>query len=305
MGYCMNAFIDFEHPLDILVHVIIGGEGTLAFIAEAVLNTVPDLPYKMTGMLYFENPEIACNAIHDLKSTGAAALEFMDRASLHSVENMPGVPALLKDLSSRASAILCEFQESSEVKLIRKIRKGQARFCKITIDCYSPNFTQDPKEQAIMWKIRKGMYPSVAGMRARGTSALMEDFTFPVERLGEAVVDVQNLFEKYSYENGIIFGHAKDGNLHFVISQSFSHEEDIDHYKKFNDELFDLILNKYDGAVKAEHSSGRAVSAFIEKEWGAGCVPGHEKIKKVALTRQICLIPGIIITEDKLTTFII
>ena len=86
----MNAFIDFEHPLDILVHVIIGGEGTLAFIAEAVLNTVPDLPYKMTGMLYFENPEIACNAIYDLKSTGAEALEFMDRASLRSVEDMPG-----------------------------------------------------------------------------------------------------------------------------------------------------------------------------------------------------------------------
>ena len=93
----MNAFLDFEHPLDILVHVIIGGEGTLAFIAEAVLNTVPDLPYKMTGMLYFENPEIACNSIYDLKSTGAEALEFMDRASLRSVENMPGVPLLLKE----------------------------------------------------------------------------------------------------------------------------------------------------------------------------------------------------------------
>jgi len=110
VGYCMNAFIDFEHPLDILVHVIIGGEGTLAFIAEAVLNTVPDLPYKMTGMLYFENPEIACNSIYDLKSTGAEALEFMDRASLRSVESMPGVPALLKDLSPLAAAILCEFQ---------------------------------------------------------------------------------------------------------------------------------------------------------------------------------------------------
>ena len=98
VGYCMNAFIDFEHPLDILIHVIIGGEGTLAFIAEAVLNTVPDLPHKMTAMLYFENSVIACNAIHDLKSTGAEALEFMDRASLRSVEDMPGVPSLLKEL---------------------------------------------------------------------------------------------------------------------------------------------------------------------------------------------------------------
>ena len=113
VGYCMNAFIDFEHPLDILAHLIIGGEGTLAFIAEAVLNTVPDLPYKMTGMLYFESPEEACQAIFDLKNTEAAALEFMDRASLRSVEEMTGVPAFLKTLPSKASAILCEFQENT------------------------------------------------------------------------------------------------------------------------------------------------------------------------------------------------
>jgi len=299
VGYCMNAFIDFEHPLDMLVHLIVGGEGTLAFIAEAVLNTVPDLPHKMTGMLYFENPEIACNAIYELKNTGAAALEFMDRASLRSVENMPGVPELLKDLPSRASAILCEFQESSHQQLLDKYKNAKPVFAGLPL-IIAPEFTQDAGQQAMMWKIRKGMYPSVAGMRARGTSALMEDFTFPVERLGQGVLDVQNLFEKYNYENGIIFGHAKDGNLHFVISQSFFSEEDIAHYEKFNDELFDLILNKYDGALKAEHSSGRAVSAFVEKEWGSDAYRVMKRLKNVIDPANL-LNPGIIITEDKLT----
>jgi D-lactate dehydrogenase len=299
VGYCMNAFIDFEHPLDILTHVIVGGEGTLAFIAEAVLNTVPDLPHKMTGMLFFENPVVACNSIFDLKNTGAEALEFMDRASLRSVENMPGVPTLLKDLPSQASSILCEFQESTHERLLEKFENARHLLGKLPL-LVQPNFTQDTKEQAIMWKIRKGMYPSVAGMRARGTSALMEDFTFPVERLGEAVLDVQRLFDKYNYENGIIFGHAKDGNLHFVISQSFSSDEDIDLYRRFNDDLFDLILNKYDGALKAEHSSGRAVSAFIEKEWGSDAYRIMKRLKNIIDPSNL-LNPGIIITEDKLT----
>jgi len=299
VGYCMNAFLDFEHPLDILVHVIVGGEGTLAFIAEAVLNTVPDLPHKITGMLYFENPEKACNAIYDLKNTGAAALEFMDRASLRSVEEMPGVPALLKDLPAHASAILCEFQESTLQQLLDKYESAKPVFARLPL-IIAPAFTQDPGQQAMMWKIRKGMYPSVAGMRARGTSALMEDFTFPVERLGQGVLDVQKLFEKYNYENGIIFGHAKDGNLHFVISQSFFSKEDIAHYEKFNDELFDLILNKYDGALKAEHSSGRAVSAFIEKEWGSDAYQIMKRLKSVIDPANL-VNPGIIITEDKLT----
>lgn len=299
VGYCMNAFIDFERPLDILTHVIIGGEGTLAFIAEAVLTTVPDLPCKMTAMLYFENPEIACNAISDLITTRAEALEFMDRASLRSVENMPGVPELLKQLPSEASAILCEFQETNSERLLEKYENATSILSGLPL-LFAPNFTLDAKEQAILWKIRKGMYPSVAGMRARGTSALMEDFTFPVERLGEAVVDVQLLFEKYNYENGIIFGHAKDGNLHFVISQSFFSKEDIDRYEKFNDDLFDLILNKYDGALKAEHSSGRAVSAYIEKEWGTQAYQIMKRLKNCIDPTNL-LNPGIIITEDKLT----
>ncbi len=299
VGYCMNAFVDFEKPLDILTHVIIGGEGTLAFIAEAVLHTVPDLPCKMTAMLYFENPEKACNAIPDLIITGAAALEFMDRASLRSIENMPGVPELLKKLPSEASAILCEFQETNQERLLEKYENARPIFSKLPL-LIPHNFTQDAKEQAILWKIRKGMYPSVAGMRARGTSALMEDFTFPVERLGEAVLDVQMLFEKFNYENGIIFGHAKDGNLHFVISQSFFSKEDIDRYEKFNNELFDLILHKYDGALKAEHSSGRAVSAFIEKEWGTEAYQIMKRLKTIIDPTNL-LNPGIIITEDKLT----
>jgi len=299
VGYCMNAFIDHEHPLDILTHLIVGGEGTLAFIAEAVLNTVPDLPYKITGMLYFQDPVIACNAIHQLKSTGAEALEFMDRASLRSVENMPGVPGLLKDLPAEASAILCEFQESSEEKLLIKFENARAVFALLPL-LVPPDFTLDAGLQAMMWKIRKGMYPSVAGMRASGTSALLEDFTFPVERLGEAVVDIQKLFREFNYANGIIFGHAKDGNLHFVVSQRFFTQEDIDHYQKFNDALFDIILNKYDGALKAEHSTGRAVSAFVEKEWGKDAYEIMRRLKKVIDPSNL-LNPGIIITEDKLS----
>lgn len=299
VGYCMNAFVDFEHPLDMLAHLIIGGEGTLAFIAEAVLNTVPDLPYKMTAMLYFDTPEAACNTIPALKSTGAEALEFMDRASLRSVEDMPGVPSFLKTLSPTASAILCEFQENTQAALEEKYERAKPVFAQLPL-LFQPDFTQNPQEQALLWKIRKGMYPSVAGMRAKGTSALMEDFTFPVERLGEAVVDVQHLFDKYNYENGIIFGHAKDGNLHFVISQSYATQPDIDHYEKFNDELFDLVLSKYGGALKGEHSSGRAVSAYIETEWGTDAYQVMKKLKAlIDPTHQ--LNPGIIVTDDKLT----
>ncbi|MCB0687720.1 MAG: FAD-binding oxidoreductase [Saprospiraceae bacterium] len=299
VGYCLNAFLDFDHPLDILAHVIIGGEGTLAFIAEAVLHTIPDLPYKITGMLYFDSPATACNAIFDLKKTGAEALEFMDRASLKSVEDMPGVPDFFKTLPDQTSAILCEFQETTESALLQKYEDAKSIFSDLPL-IRKPEFTQDTNLQALLWKIRKGMYPSVASMRAKGTSTLLEDFTFPVERLGDAVVDIQKLFKKYNYANGIIFGHAKDGNLHFAVSQSFISAEDIDHYEKFNDDLFDLVVDKYDGALKGEHSTGRAVSAFVEKEWGPAAYRIMKELKELVDPHKL-LNPGIIITEDKHT----
>lgn len=299
VGYCINAFLDYDHPLDILAHVIIGGEGTLAFIAEATLNTIPDLPYKMTGMLFFENPKDACDAIFKLKMTGAEALEFMDRASLKSIECMPGVPAFIRDLPPTAAAILCEFQETSPDTLQDKFTNASSTFKTLPL-IREPSFTLDDQEQALLWKIRKGMYPSVAGMRSSGASTLLEDFTLPVERLGDAVVDIQQLFEKYEYHTGIIFGHAKDGNLHFAISLSFATPEEVDHYEKFNDELFSLILEKYDGALKGEHSTGRAVSAYVEKEWGPDAYHIMKKLKALIDPNGI-LNPGIIITQDEFT----
>ena len=229
-GYGLNAFLDYNHPLDILAHLLIGAEGTLGFIAEAVLETVADLPHKMTGMLYFESPEAACRVIPELISTGAEALEFMDRASLRSVENMKSVPEILKTLPDNAAAILCEFQSNTEGGLLEKWQRGQPIIEKLPL-LSKPFFTQNAGEQAIMWKIRKGMYPSVASVRASGTAAMLEDLTFPVAKLGDAIVDVQALFKKYNYENGIIFGHAKDGNLHFCISQSFATDAEIARFR--------------------------------------------------------------------------
>ena len=296
VGYSLNAFVDHTHPLDILAHLLIGGEGTLAFISRAVLRTVPDHPCKVTGMLYFSDPRSACDAIPALRDTGAAALEFMDRASLRSVEHIPGVPAFFREMTERECAILCEYQDETDAKVKARQRSAEDLIGQLPLT-RPPEFTSDTGAQALLWKIRKGMYPSVAGMRATGTSALMEDCTFPVERLGEAIEDVQDLFLRHGYDNGIIFGHAKDGNLHFVVSQSFAGTAEVAHYKQFNDDLFSLVLDKYQGSLKGEHSTGRAVTPFVETEWGTAAYDVMKKLKRL-IDPDVLLNPGIIVGTD-------
>jgi D-lactate dehydrogenase len=121
VGYSLNAFIDHEHPLDIMAHLLIGAEGTLAFIAEAVLETVPDHPCKSTALLYFPDIYAACQAIAPLTNAGAMMVELMDRASLRAVEDLKGMPAVVKTLPPEAAALLIEFQESTPEALAQRV----------------------------------------------------------------------------------------------------------------------------------------------------------------------------------------
>ena len=295
-GYSLNAFIDFDRPVDIFRHVLVGSEGTLAFIAEAVLKSVPDLPVKVTGFLLFPDLHAACAAIVPLRDVGAAALELLDRASLKSVENQPGIPPGIKALPQGAAALLVEFHGREESVRAELERVALATAADLTL-MEPARFTHDPVEQALLWKIRSGTFPSVGAVRKRGTTVLIEDVAFPIESLADAAVDLTKLFAKHGYDEAIIFGHAKDGNLHFVITQSFNDQAAVDRYARFIDDVVELVVKKYDGALKAEHGTGRNMAPFVEAEWGPEAKAVMEKLKDLVDPLRL-LNPGVILNAD-------
>jgi D-lactate dehydrogenase len=297
VGYSVNAFIDYEHPLDIMAHLLIGAEGTLGFIAEAVLQTVPDYPAKSTALLYFPDIYAACQAIVPLTEAGAEAVELMDRASLRSIEHMAGVPAVIKTLSDTAAALLVEFQANTYEEVQAKILKFVDLSPELAL-LEQPVFTTDPIEQAFLWKVRKGMFPAVGAVRASGTTVLLEDIAVPVAQLGDAILDLQELFRKHGYSNAIIFGHAKDGNIHFVVTQAFDTPEEVTRYDRFLKEVVKLVVKKYEGALKAEHGTGRNMAPFVETEWGPEVYRIMKALKQVVDPENL-LNPGVIINHDQ------
>ncbi|MHB1177467.1 MAG: FAD-binding and (Fe-S)-binding domain-containing protein [Daejeonella sp.] len=297
VGYSLNSFIDYSHPLDILSHLLIGAEGTLGFIAEAVMETVPDYAYKSTAFIYFQDIYSACQAIRPLTDTGAEAVELMDRASLRSIENIKGVPPILKTLPEPAAALLVEYQGNTVEELSAKIDNLRP-FTNSFLLLEPVKFTVDTIEQAFYWKLRKGMFPAVGAVRASGTTVILEDIAFPVDQLGDAILDLHVLFAKYKYDNAIIFGHAKDGNIHFVITQSFNFASEVDRYDRFLQEVVELVVKKYDGTLKAEHGTGRNMSPFVETEWGADAYQIMKSLK-AAIDPDNLLNPGVIINENK------
>ncbi len=295
-GYSLNAFLDFDRPVDIFRHLLVGSEGTLAFIAEAVLKAVPDLPVKVTGFLIFPDLHAACAAIVPLREAGAAALELLDRASLKSVEDQPGAPANIKALPNRAAAMLVEFQGRDESGREDLGRGALATAAGLNL-LEPARFTHDSREQALIWKLRSGTFPSVGAVRKRGTTVIIEDVAFPIDRLADAAMDLTKLFAKHGYGEAIIFGHAKDGNLHFVITQSFNDQAAIDRYARFMDDVVELVVKKYDGALKAEHGTGRNMAPFVEAEWGPEAKAVMEQLKNLVDPARL-LNPGVILNDD-------
>ncbi len=295
-GYALNAFLDFTRPVDIFAHLLVGSEGTLAFIAEAVLETVPDPPIKSTALLLFSDIHAACSAIGALSEAGAAALEIMDRAALASVEDQAGVPSYFRQLPKDAAGLLIEFQASSEAQRGQFERLANQAILGMSL-LHPARFTTDPTEQAKLWKIRKGMFPSVGAVRASGTTAIIEDIAVPVERIADAAADLRSLFLKHGYANAILFGHAKDGNLHFVITQGFNTEPEIARYSRFMEDVVEMVVGRYDGALKAEHGTGRNMAPFVQTEWGPEAYRIMREIKSVVDPLNL-LNPGVLINPD-------
>jgi D-lactate dehydrogenase len=295
-GYSLNALLDYERAVDILAHLLIGAEGTLGFIAEAVLRTVPDLPVKYTGLLIYPSMHAACASIVAWREAGAAALEVMDRAALRSVDTQAGIPAEIAGLPDGATGLLVELQAADE-----RTRPDLERAAAETVGSMplllAPRFTHAAAGQAQLWRIRSGLFPSVGAVRRSGTTVIIEDVAFPLPSLADAAVDLTRLFRVHGYADAIVFGHAKDGNLHFVISQSFNRQADVDQYARFMDDVVPLVVDRYDGALKAEHGTGRNMAPFVEKEWGADAVAIMRRLKALVDPDHL-LNPGVILNDD-------
>ncbi len=296
VGYSLNAFLDYSEPLDIFSHLLVGGEGTLAFISEAVLQTIPDLPYKATALLYYRDIYAACQAILPLVGVGAEMVELMDRAALHSIENMPGIDPNVKTLPETAAAMLIEFQEADLTSLETRVNECLNKIKEFSL-LNTPEFARDAEKRDFLWKVRKGLFPTVGAVRSKGTTVILEDIAFPVNLLDNAILDLQALFVKYQYTNAIIFGHAKDGNIHFVITQSFDKPADVVRYDQFIREVVELVVDKYNGTLKAEHGTGRNMAPFVETEWGLDAYIIMKRIKAASDPMNL-LNPGVIINND-------
>ena len=292
-GLNILPFIEHDDPFDIIAHLMVGSEGTLAFLAEATMTTLPILPYSASALIYFTDTRNACSAVIQLKQNPVSAVELFDYKALcsvkDSVEDFNHLPA-----STMALLIKVEAETKDELnEQINTVNQTIAQFSTLRPHA----FTSDPDIVNQYWAIRSGIFPSVGSMRPVGTTCLIEDVAFPIHHLVEATEELQQLLEHHHYDDAVIYGHALEGNYHFIINQRFDTQDEINRYEALMNDVAHLVVDHYDGSLKAEHGTGRNMAPFVEREWGKDAFQLMKEVKQLFDPNNI-FNPGVIFNDD-------
>jgi len=293
MGYSLNAFLDHDKPVEILTRLMVGSEGTLGFLGEITMGLVPLKSLKATNLLVFESLDQANETLMEIIGHKPAAIELMDRTSLAALDGQDLLPKELKSrITDQTAAVLVEFesddQESLDAALLSSLEISKAL---VSVD------VTEPKLRNQLWVMRKNLYAIVAKARPQGTTALLEDVAVPPEKLTSACQSLAALCEKHGYGKPVIFGHVRDGNIHFMISDDFSEPKRIKAFELFTKDMVDLILD-LGGNLKAEHGTGRAMAPFVEAQFGSDLYQIIREIKHGFDPAGI-MNPGVIIASSE------
>ena len=304
-GLNLRPLVAYDDPFDIIAHSIVGSEGTLAFLSEVTMKTLKDYPFKASAMVYFMTMKESCEAVVAMKKMKAGeedleysaenlvvkSAEMLDYKSLSSVDD-PVYLQYKQDVDAgkiegvapgdyhNLTAILTETKGITHEQLMEKIEK--IKECLGQFKLYIPaEFTEDPAVYGKYWAIRSGIFPSVGGTRPVGTSCLIEDVAFPIESLPEATVKLQKLIADHGYDDACIYGHAFEGNYHFILNQSFADEHEVARYAEMMRDVAKLVVEGYDGSLKAEHGTGRNMAPFVKYEWGEKAYEVMKELKAI------------------------
>ena len=298
-GLTILPFAECDDPFEIITRLIPGSEGTLVFLAEATFRTGRIAPAGESVLLLFPTVRSACEAVAAMKATGAlTAAEFFDRKAIRAVEKDFPELAGLPD-GAGAVLVMTEGEPEEVAERRRKVEAALAPFepCGGEGGGSSPAFTGDPAVTGKWWAMRSGIFPSVGGAREIGTTCLIEDVAVPVPRLADFTEDLQRLFADHGYHDAVIYGHALEGNWHFILNQHFDTPQAVGQYDRMMRAVVRLVTEKYGGSLKAEHGTGRNMAPFVRAEWGDKAYRLMQDVKALFDPDNI-FNPGVIFNED-------
>ena len=261
-----------------LTRLLIGSEGTLAVITEAVLKLTP-LPVAKSGLVaHYQNVEQCASVIAAImkEPQGPSALEFLDSGSLDLIRSRN--PGMLPDDSRAMLMIEVDGTE-------HEISETTTR---LLAACQNSGLLQAKPVQntADLWKARKTLSPL---LRDIAPKKINEDIVVPVDKIPELLAGLASLSRQYQIPN-VNFGHAGNGNIHVNLLIDPDNPGESTRAYECLDQIFDLVI-RLNGTLSGEHGIGSEKRPYITKELDEATLALMKQIKLTFDPRNI-LNPG-------------
>ncbi len=296
-GYRLCALLDAETPLEIFRRLVVGSEGTLAVIAEAVIETVAVPARTAVTWLHFADVDAAVAPVSELVAVGASAVELVGAELLHvAADTIPGAPADWSELPPHSAALLVELSADDDAALDSMQRAAADVIAGHELLRAPTPFAGEPRAVANAWRVRNGKFGLFGRVRPPGSSMILEDIVVRPDRFAACVTTIQELMARHGFPPNVS-GHVSAGNVHFYLTPMFGDPAEVQRFEALVSDLVALVVDEHDGSLKGEHGTGRMMAPFVEREWGATATEMMWRIKQLADPDGV-LGPGVVLNRD-------
>lgn len=260
--------------------LLVGSEGTLGVVTRATLELAGRPEQIQGGRAVFDSFSDAVDAISDAVRSGVdvAKIELMDEtsatmANAYTDSSLPDAPM-----------VFLEFHANHGIE-------DEIEFCRSVFEAHDVSRFEiaEGTEMDDLWQLRREMAFAVESYDPDLSPHHLGDVTVPISKYPDMVRLVRRIANEYDLLIPC-FGHAGDGNLHYIVLVDESDDEYIERALEAQTEIVHTAI-EWDGTCTGEHGIGRGKREYLELEHGEDSVEVMRRIKR-ALDPNDTLNPG-------------
>jgi FAD/FMN-containing dehydrogenase/Fe-S oxidoreductase len=279
-------------PLN-LAKLIVGSEGTLAVVTEALLNLVPLPKHRGLVMVHYDRLESALESLEDILPGGPSAVEIIDRMMLDlAASNLEAARQLAPVRGQPDALLLVEFSSDDAAEVAERAGELESRLARRRdVGPRVPGLDAESRDG--LWRVRNagmGLLYGIPGQRK--PVSFVEDAAVSPEKLPEFARRFKAILAAHG-TIGSFYGHASVGCLHVRPLLNLKDPAEVAAMRAIAEEVADLVL-EFGGAMSGEHGDGLARSMWNEKLFGPVVYQAFRQVK-AAFDPKGLLNPGKIV----------
>ncbi len=278
-GYRLDRLLDggrFD-----LARFVVGSEGTLVTVTEALVRLVPTPRHQAIAVGHFSSTEAAIAATEDALACDPAAVELMDRTILDLSRRRIDYAELGSILSGEPDALLfVTFFGDSQAEAIGGLDRLEARWRRHRHG-YHTLRAVTRAEQAALLKVRRaglGLLMA-ASVGTRRPLAFVEDTAVEPADLPAYVARFRQILDRHGLAAGF-YGHCSVGCLHIRPFLDLTRPAEVATMRAVAEEVLELVI-EYGGVSSSEHGDGLARSEFNRRVFGDELYGAMRAVKRL------------------------